>query len=327
MIKKSVSIIIPNYNGKHLLEDYLPYTIQAIENAGVDYEIIVVDDASKDDSVMFIETQYPQIILLKNEKNKGFSGTCNVGMLKASKELMLFLNSDIKLSPDYFDNQWQCFEDENTFGTMGRIIDANPKVKDGPRLPKIFGLKYRIHDFFEVKESRPVPTAFLSGANALVCSKKMKILGGFNEIFSPFYYEDTELIVRVLRLGWNCYHVNQSICNHLGSSTINANHLRKNIKIVFYRNRYLMHGLHLTAFQFQLFKFQTLILEVIPKTLIGRFWIWESFLVLSKFKAQINEAKLKLEHLAEVNGTLISIFALRKKIINLLKQQNFTIKS
>lgn len=321
MSKKSVSIIIPNYNGKTLLENYLPYTLTAIENAKVDYELIVVDDASKDDSVEFIRKHYPQIILLQNESNQGFSATCNRGISIACKELTLILNSDIKLSANYFDSQWACFEQKETFGVMGRIIDQNPKVKDGPRLASIFGLKYRVHRIYKANNpQKPAITAFISGANALVCSKKLKELGGFNEIFTPFYYEDTELSIRAWRMGWKCYYDYQASCEHLGSSTINANHLRKNIKIVFYRNRYLMHALHLNELQYFLFRCQIFVQEVLPKTLIGRFWIWKSFLALSNYKEQIIKSRQKFN--TQAKGSLISIFAMKKRILSLSKVQN-----
>ena len=107
--KKNVSIIIPNFNGANLLKQYLPFTIAAAEKAGMAYEIIVVDDASTDDSVEFIEAHYKDILLVKNSVNKGFSYSCNEGMEVARYELLLFLNSDVKLSPEYFEHQWRYF--------------------------------------------------------------------------------------------------------------------------------------------------------------------------------------------------------------------------
>ena len=61
--KKSISVIIPNYNGKHLLESYLPSVINALDFEKVDFEIIIIDDCSKDDSVNFLTINYPKIIL------------------------------------------------------------------------------------------------------------------------------------------------------------------------------------------------------------------------------------------------------------------------
>lgn len=319
MNKKSVSIIIPNYNGQELLERFLPFTLAAIKNAAVDYELIVIDDASTDESVSFIRTHYPDIILLENQKNSGFSATCNVGIAKAAKELMLILNSDIQLSANYFENQWQCFEDNDTFGVMGRILENNKY--DGPRLSTKVGLKYRQNEIYKVEdEERPTPTVFLSGANALVCAKKIKQLGGFDQIFSPFYYEDTDLSLRACRLGWKCYYSFKSTCNHMGSSTINGNNLKKHVKIIFYRNRFILHGIHLTKSQFCWFKLQTLFLEVIPKTLIGRLWIWKSYGALKQYSVAIHNSKQRLDQQAKTTGKLLPLFALRNRILAEIKE-------
>lgn len=326
MNKKSVSIVIPNYNGRKLLEEYLPFTIQAVKNAGIDYEIIIVDDASKDTSVAFLAEHYPEINVIKNELNKGFSATCNAGIAKAAKELMLILNSDIKLSPDYFQNQWQCFDDENTFGVMGRIIDTTSNTYDNPRLPQRFGFKFKQNKTYQTIDTKlPAPTIFLSGANMLVCSKKIKQILGFDEIFSPFYAEDVDLSLRAWRLGWQCYYDYSSICYHIGSSTINANNLKQSVKMIYYRNRYILHGIHLTKGQFSWFKLQTFIFEVLPKTLIGKGWIWESFNALSNYDEKIAKSKEKLNEQAKITGTKLPLFSLGKRIISILKAGNYEV--
>ena len=324
MHKKSVSVIIPNYNGQELLAQFLPFTLQALKNAAVDYEVIIVDDASKDTSIAFVKANYPEIILIENQKNSGFSVTCNVGIKKASKALMLILNSDIKLSPNYFENQWQCFQDESTFGVMGRIIED--KEHDAPRLSKKIGFKYIQNKTYSVAdETSPVPTLFLSGANALVCSKKIKQLGGFDEIFSPFYYEDTDLSLRACRLGWKCYYSFQSTCDHLGSSTVKSNHRKKLVKIIYYRNRFILHGIHLTKNQFCWFKLQTFCLAILPKILIGKFWILESFKSLKNYDQAIHSSKSRLEEQAKITGHLFPLFSLKNRLLTQLKQLKITI--
>lgn len=314
MTKKSVSIIIPNYNGRELLERFLPFTVAAIKNAAVDYEIIVIDDASTDDSIGFVKTHYPDIILLENQKNSGFSATCNVGISRASKDLMLILNSDIKLSANYFENQWQCFNDERTFGVMGRIIENN--THDAPRLSRKKGLQFVQNVNYTVQsEDKPVPTLFLSGANALVCAKKIKEIGGFDEIFTPFYYEDTDLSVRACRLGWKCYYSFQSTCDHLGSSTVKSSHRKKKVKTIYYRNRFILHAIHLSTNQFKWFKVQTLFLTVIPKILMGKFWIWESLNSLKSYESAIEQSKSRLNKHSEITGELLPLFSLRELLL------------
>ena len=106
-IKKSVSIIIPNYNGVSLLEKYLPDTLKAIRYAEVPFEIIVVDDYSSDGSVGFLRANYPEVKLLVNDSNRGFSYTCNQGIQFAKMDLVLLLNSDVSLTEKYFSKLWR----------------------------------------------------------------------------------------------------------------------------------------------------------------------------------------------------------------------------
>lgn len=186
--RKSVSVIIPNYNGEHLLKEYLPFTIAAIKNIDFPYQIIVVDDCSTDNSVAFLKSEYPEITVIVNKENKGFSYTCNRGIEVATCQLILLLNTDVKLSPDYFEHQWKYFMRWDTFGVMGRITDMSGEhVQDAARLPKWNGFKLKTEYFYYTKsESDRLYTLYLSGANALIDAEKLKELGGFDELFRHF---------------------------------------------------------------------------------------------------------------------------------------------
>jgi GT2 family glycosyltransferase len=118
-MKFSISVVIPNYNGKHLLESNIPFVYAALRSSGItDFEIIVSDDASHDDSVDFLKSNYPAIILIENKINKGFSGNMNVGIFRSTKDLVLLLNSDVVLTAGYFKNQLHYFKKSDTFGVM-----------------------------------------------------------------------------------------------------------------------------------------------------------------------------------------------------------------
>ena len=93
-----VSIIIVNYNGKHNLEPCLESLSKINYN---DTEIIIVDNNSTDDSINFISTNYPDLILIKLNKNKGFAEPNNIASKVATGDLLLFLNNDTIVTPSF----------------------------------------------------------------------------------------------------------------------------------------------------------------------------------------------------------------------------------
>lgn len=315
-IRKSVSIVVPNYNGRKLLEEYLPFTLDAVKNTGVKYEIIVVDDCSTDDSVSFITAAYPQLVLITNSENRGFSYSCNRGINAARFELILLLNSDVKLNPDYFDHQWKYFTIDSTFGVMGRIIDMNGEnIQDAARMPKFNGLKLKTDYFYYTSnENDLLFTFYLSGANALIDAAKLKHTGGFFEIFSPFYCEDMELSIRAWRLNWKCYYEHQSVCRHQVSASTKNYASAKKVKSIYYRNRFYLHAIHLNGLALLAWYLQITLVDLLPKLIAGQTWIWKSYTNLFKNKKEINHYKNTVKQLMEKNKSKTTVFNIVKKI-------------
>jgi len=322
-IRKSVSIIIPNYNGRRLLQEYLPYTYSAIKNAGVIFEIIIVDDCSNDGSVEFITAGYPEVVLIVNPENKGFSYACNRGIEIARYELILLLNSDVKLSPDYFEHQWKYFLAWDTFGVMGRIIDMEgDHIQDAARVPKFNGLKLKTDYFYYTdKQADRLYTFYLSGANALIDAAKLKQMGGFYELFSPFYCEDMELSIRAWRLKWKCYYEHKAVCRHQVSASTKNYSTAKWVKYVYYRNRFYVHALHLNGLALIAWYFQITIIDLLPKLLAGQTWIWKSYKELLINRRQVKVYKEKIKQLLDENDSGTSIFDVVKKIRNSVKHK------
>jgi len=316
--KKSISIIIPNYNGRQLLAQYLPDTSAAIENAGVAFEIIVVDDGSTDDSVEFIKKEYPQIKLLINAQNCGFSFSCNQGIAAAQYELILLLNTDVKLLPDYFEHQFKYFDADDTFGVMGRIIDMEgDNIQDAARLPKFNGLKIKTDFFYYTEDANDrLFTFYLSGANALIDAAKLKEIGGFYELFSPFYCEDIELGIRAWKLNWKCYYEHQSVCQHQVSASTKNYQKPKWVKSTYYRNRFYLHALHLNGLALVGWYIQITLIDLLPKLLAGQLWIWKSYTQLLKNRPLIKQYRGRLNALMAKHNTKRSIF----KVVDEIRQ-------
>lgn len=245
----SISVVIPNFNGRKLLEANLPSVYAALRKADVAYQIIIPDDASTDDSLSFLAKHYPHITVIPHAENQGFAHNVNAGIKKAMLSLVMVLNSDVVLEGDYFSPLLPYFNDPKTFGVMGQIIGLdNDNIQDTSKYPNYDwkGISSK-KNFFVTNPPQDfkTPTLFLSGANALINTDKLQELGGFDEIFSPFYYEDVELSLRAWRLGWHSYYDGRSICRHPNSVTIKAYHKQRVIRTTAARNKMLMHAIHL----------------------------------------------------------------------------------
>ncbi len=263
---KSISVVIPNYNGKHLFEKYFETNFKILHSLGEKTQIIIVDDASTDDSVKYLNEHYPSgITIIEKETNTGFSETCNLGIQKAKNELIFFLNTDVSLTPDYFEKLYSYFDHEDTFGVMGRIMGMGDNIiQEAARAPKISGRKIKPSNFFYIENSDSLtPTFYLSGAAALIDAEKLKVLYGFNELFNPFYSEDQELCIRAWRLGWNCYYEHDAICRHEVSGSTKNHSAKRSVKKLYFRNRYYVHYLHLDGFDLMLWHFQVFFSDVI----------------------------------------------------------------
>lgn len=316
---KGISVVIPNYNGAHLLAETLPTVLRALKAALLPSEIIVVDDCSTDGSILFLQQTYPTVRLVKNEQNSGFSRTCNHGVAHAKFDKILLLNSDVKLTPAYFKHQLPYFDQPDTFGVMGRIIGwHDDKIQDGAKLPSFHGAKLKTSANYLLEDEeamdKGLPTMYLSGANAMVDKEKFLQLNGFNELFSPFYSEDVDLSLRAWRLGFTCYYDYRSICQHQVSSTIRSKAKKKQIQIIYDRNKLLLQALHLEGSARFLWY-----LQLIPETL-GRILIFkgnylQSLLAFFRMRQGIKDARQEFDKVSEKVGVRKSVKEITQFII------------
>ena len=266
-----ITVLIPNFNGRELLEKFLPSIFTSLAYAGVDYEFIIVDDCSSDNSLAFLKMHYPQIEVIQNVSNLGFSKSCNRGIEAAKGEKLLLLNSDIELTPSYIKTCLANSLHHNTFAVMGIAIDDSAK-------PQTTGVFYEQGLFAILKHPNleSNETHFVSGANTLFDTKKLKELGGFNTIFSPYYFEDDDLSYRAMKRGWTSYFIKEAVCYHLGSSTIKSAAKRQKIKRIYFRNKLIFNRLHCKSSD-SFYNIRVLTTSVVPKYCAGQFWMWGSY--------------------------------------------------
>ena len=299
---KGISVVIPNFNGVHLFKDVLPAVEIALQAITLPSEIIVVDDCSTDESVDFLKTNFPSVIILQNETNSGFSVTANKGIYAASYNTVLLLNSDVKLSPAYFLHQLHYFEKEDTFGVMGRITGwDDDKIQDGAKYPRFQGAKIKTSGNYLLKDTALMDgglySMYLSGANALIDKEKFITIGGFNELFTPFYVEDYELSIRAWRLGYKCYFDYQSICRHKVSVSIKSSSRKKTIDLIYNRNKMFLHAIHLSGVEKTVWTLQ-LLLESLLKAVTLNITYLRSLKAFCTSLSAINKSRKQLDETA-----------------------------
>ena len=238
---RSLSIIIPNYNGEQLLQTYMPSVLDASRNYKGEYEIIIIDDQSVDNSLNILtelQNKNPEIKVICNYVNLGFSGTCNAGIKIAKGDILFFLNTDVKLSKDFFHYFNNYFEYENTFAvTVCAHRLPNLQPLDGIKLgywkrgmPKIYKNIFN-EDLERLGLKKPYSSFSVQGAYFFADAKKTLLLGGFDELFSPYIFEETDLSYRALKRGWKIYYDPLSIAYHAESSTINRKKKKNTLAI------------------------------------------------------------------------------------------------
>ncbi|MCX8489709.1 MAG: glycosyltransferase family 2 protein [Cyclobacteriaceae bacterium] len=304
-IKRSISVVLPNYNGRNLLAANLPSVYIALQKAGVDHEVIIADDASTDESIVFLRQNFNDVKIVAKKTNSGFSPTINCGIQLATKELVLLLNTDVSLLPDYFEHLFHYFDHPDTFGVSGRFIGLNDDIiQDAGKYPLLLGSKkIQPFDFYVDKPSALVATLFVSGGGALVDRKKLNLLGGFDEIYAPFYYEDTDLSMRAWRLGWRCYYEHNAVCRHPASTTINKFNKKRRIWITTQRNKLIFHSLHLNA-QSKLIWYSRQAITLAVQAIVLR---WKYHIAFFNYLGKRSEIKKSKQRLQDSSSTIRSL--------------------
>lgn len=242
---KDISIIIPTWNGKDLLQKFLPSVIKAANFYKGNAEIIIVDDGSTDASAEFLRTTYPIVKTISLKNNHGFAVACNSGLKHARHELVVFLNNDMEVAEDFLLPLSKHFDDEEIFGVRLGIkwLTQEGMATDISNL--FLSLTFRF-GFIECPMLRlkqpiePFYCAYVSGGAGIFDREKLLQLQGFDQMFTPFYWEDVDLSYRAWKRGWKTVYESSSMVYHQPHSTTSRFKKRNYVWRISRRNRYLL---------------------------------------------------------------------------------------
>lgn len=230
----SVSIVIPNWNGAHLLEKNLPSVVAAANGA----EILVADDASTDGSVEFLKKQYPKVTVVQNKPQQGFAGNVNSGVAKATGDVVVLLNTDVRPDKAFLEPLLARFSDP-TVAAVGCLEKSH---EDGKVVLRGRGLArwekgYFIHSRGEVEKQ---DTAWVAGGSAAFRRSVWNKLGGMDTIYNPFYWEDIDLSYEIQKAGYRIVFEKKSVVHHFHEEgKIKTAYSPSDVKRIAYRNQFL----------------------------------------------------------------------------------------
>ena len=219
----SVTIQILTWDGKPLLEEFLPSVIEAAGH----HEVMVVDNGSTDGSLQFLKSRFPTVRVLRLDRNYGYSEGNNRGLKEVRTDVVVLLNNDMAVDPDFLVPLLKPFSDPSVFAVASQIAmadKAKTRVETGKTRARFeSGLFYLWHDpIAPHEETLPMLPVFLAGGGACALDRrKFEALGGFDALYQPFYVEDTDLSYQAWKRGWQSLLAPAShvIHKHRGTTT------------------------------------------------------------------------------------------------------------
>lgn len=235
---RAASIVIPNWNGRDLLLKYLPSVIAAAAKRPGS-EVIVVDNGSTDGSAELVLEKFPQVRLIALDENLGFGGGSNRGFQHARHDVVVLLNSDMRVEPDFLAPLLAGFEDELTFAVSCQIHFSDPaRTREETGLTQggwqQGGL--RVRHRVDAKITGLYPCFYGGGGSCAFDKRKFLELGGFDRLLAPFYLEDTDLGYLAWKRGWKVLYQPASVVYHEHRATIGKRFRQSYIQTVLKKN-------------------------------------------------------------------------------------------
>ncbi len=219
---KPLSIIIPTYNGLELLKNLIPSILNFIPNPK-ENEVIIMDDGSKDGTEDYLRTHFPQIKVISLERNQGFGKACNIGVSAANHDLVLILNNDVSIDSDFLSKTLRLFNgpaggDQKLFAVTCQVLKGKGKGK----VP-YHGRNEALFKSGEIV-IRSMPdekgSVFFASGVMMVFHKEIFLeLGGFDDLYHPFYWEDVDLCYGALKRGYKILYEPDNVIYHKDQTT------------------------------------------------------------------------------------------------------------
>ncbi len=244
---KKIAVVILNWNGRKLLEEFLPSVIRY--STHLDIDIVVADNGSTDDSLTFLETVYPQVTRIVLPQNYGFADGYNRALKQVESDYYVILNSDVEVTEDWLLPAIEFLDNnEDVVAVQPKILAQRNKDyfeyagASGGFLDK-YGYPFcRGRIFQKVEQDKgqydaPLDILWATGACLIIRSREFFDAGGFDSSFFA-HMEEIDLCWRLNNRGWRIVCLPSSVVYHVGAATLKKENPRKTF--LNFRNNLIM---------------------------------------------------------------------------------------
>jgi GT2 family glycosyltransferase len=227
-----ISALVPTRGGDSRLERNLPSVVRALEASGDAWEVLVVDDGHE------LEQEPPGARVLRLSPPRGYGPAVNAGAAAASGDQLLVLNDDVRLEESAVRVLSEALTPEDVFAVAPRIL--SPLARSGDEGGKSAAVRAGLVEIEEAPSTETHPTFYPVGCCYLCRRRAFLDLGGYDDVYVPFFWEDVDLGYRAWRRGLASLHVPAAVCHHEGSATIGERPMDERLR-AWHRGQALFH--------------------------------------------------------------------------------------
>jgi len=230
----TVAVVILNYNGKHFLSKFLP----SVVSYSVGHKVIIADNGSDDGSVELIESDFPDVILIRINENKGYTGGYNEALKQVHADVYVLVNTDIEVTEGWIDPIVELMSNDNSIAAcQPKLLSYNNKnifeyAGAAGGYIDFLGFPFCRGRLFQAMEDdsgqyNDIKQVFwASGACFFIRSDVFHRLGGFDEDFFA-HMEEIELCWRIQNAGYKIFYNGKSTVYHVGGGTLSSSNPKK----------------------------------------------------------------------------------------------------
>lgn len=211
-ISRNASLVVLNWNGRHFLEELMPSLAVAVARCPGDHEVIVVDNGSDDGSAQWLAEHHSFAQVVRLPENRFFIRGNRAGAEVATRDILVFINNDMRVEPDFLVALLAPFGAPDLFAVTGRIELRGARVETG--CTRGF-LKHGALRLEQVEApAHGVPVLWAGGGSSAFDRRRYLELGGFEDLYEPCYVEDVSLCWQAWRRGWRVVFEPGAIVHH-----------------------------------------------------------------------------------------------------------------